>query len=49
MSFKKIGDCEFVTTIVSEKFGTLLLEEKYTEEVAHHVRLAVVPSVAWDF
>ena len=38
MSFKKLGDCEFVTTIESEKFGTLLLEEKYTEEGAHHVR-----------
>lgn len=34
--FRSTGDGEFLTTIESEKFGTLLWEEKYTDEGAHH-------------
>jgi len=35
VTFKKTGEAEFSTTIQSEKFGTIVVEEKYTDDGAH--------------
>jgi hypothetical protein len=37
VTFKKTGEAEFSTTIQSEKFGTIVVEEKYTDDGAHFV------------
>ena len=38
MLFKRKSDNEFETIVKSEKFGTILLEERYTDEGAYQVR-----------
>ena len=35
---KRLNDAEFATTIHSEKFGTIAIEEKYTDDGVHIVR-----------
>ena len=35
---KRLNDAEFATTIHSEKFGTIAIEEKFTDDGVHIVR-----------
>ncbi len=48
MTFKKTGEAEFSTTIQSEKFGTIVVEEKYTDDGAHFVSFDDFGAVTFD-